>query len=251
MDVGAVSHPQVQEQQEKYTVAEVMDWLQQTGGEEFPPPPVPDASWERPDNHMDAMTKGKGNKGKGFSKGGGIYAGKGAQNPGKGARAPLICHRCGGAGHPESVCPIPVGSTSNVVCNCCKGRGHVMAMCTSYGGGKFVPPSQRPRKGGKGISDVDQPHGTAIVPWSQMGPGTQPAQNPNDGNNWGPEAPWMKAAVRPMDSVQQAQRPVWKMKVIYSVSKAQEVNNPQYKQEPEEEEDGEWKVKTQRGEMKV
>ena len=83
MDVGALSHPEDQGKQEKYTVAEVLEWLQHTGGEDYPPPPVPDASWERPDNHMDALAKGKGTKGKGYSKGGGNFAGKGNQYAGK------------------------------------------------------------------------------------------------------------------------------------------------------------------------
>ena len=59
MGVGAVSCPEGQGEQEKYMVSEVIEWLQQTGGEDYLPPPVPDASWERPDNHMDAMVKGK------------------------------------------------------------------------------------------------------------------------------------------------------------------------------------------------
>ena len=84
MDVGALSYHEDSGERERYTVAEVMEWLQQTGGEDYPPPPVPDASWEKPDNHLDAMAKGKGTKGKGFSEGGGHFVGEGG---------PICCER--------------------------------------------------------------------------------------------------------------------------------------------------------------
>ena len=116
-----------------------------------------------------------------------------------------------------------------------------MAMCTSYGGGKFVPPSQRPRRGGKGISDVSEypQQGTAIVPWNPAGSGMHMQPNPGEGGSWGGDAPWMKAAAKPMDSVQLAQGTGWKMKVIYSIQKAQDLYDPQYNEDEDVEKEKE------------
>ena len=256
MDVIGVAwkeEPDSQGEEERYTAAEWQEWEQHQQDAHYPPPPVPDPSWTRGDNHLDAMGKGvKGGKGKGPGKGGG-----------KGGKGQLICRRCGGAGHPERVCGTPIGSTSTITCNVCKGRGHTMALCPSYGGGKYVPPQQRQRSAGKGgISDLaERPPEAgsqgAVVPWVPPS-GTQHAQLPpatQNAANWAMNGPWMGAGARPIDSVQRqvAPDPVpgWKMKVIYSITKAQNKYKPEYNNaidvEEEEEESPDWKVPVMKG----
>ena len=99
------------------------------------------------DNHVDAFN------GKGGGKGG--AKGKGKGKGGKGERPPLKCNRCLGLGHPERVCATLAGSTSKLRCTVCSGVGHDAKDCTSYGGGKYLPPSQRPRAPVRGVSAID------------------------------------------------------------------------------------------------
>ena len=60
----------------------------------------------------------------------------------------------------------------------------------------------------------------------------------------------MKAAAKPMDSVQMAQGTGWKMKIIHSIHKAQELYDPGCNEDADAEKEESWKVKMKRGDMK-
>ena len=142
-----------------------------------------------------------------------------------------------------------------------------MAMCSSYGGGKYVPPHMRTKGGTKGgvsgLTDYPQDGGNQgmMVPWNPNGqmqnpqmPQVGPTQNPQmppatqNAADWARNGPWMNTGAKTVDSLQQSgtqPAPPWKMKIIYSITKAQKQYEPQYSAEETqetEEEDLSWSV---------
>ena len=233
---------------EKYTHEEWAEWYQSP---EYSPVAENPSEW----NHIDGLKGGKkGGKGwggsawspkgaawspKGGKKGGGDYGGGKA---GKGGGwQPMACHTCNGKGHPARVCPTPVGSTSTIACNICQGNGHIGRDCTSYGGGKYLPPSMRGKGGKRGVSAIDdQDQGTANGQGGKTDSALQPGLSMMQ--QWLASGPWM-GTPQTISSVQGSAStgtgpvpPAWAMKVIRSLDKKIKAYKPDYSSEPDDEE---------------
>lgn len=196
-----------------------------------------------------------------------------------GSFQPIQCRRCQGRGHPERVCATPDGSTSTTAYAVCKGKGHWGKDCTSFGGGRYVPPAQRKGggKGGRGANSLEDgaaqgahpnqaaqmgpPPGTTMfsqwaanamrqsdVPpasWGQQMGGWAPPSGQQTGG-WAPPAGPGSCA-----SVQLA----WAMKVIRCLDRKIRAYQPQHAPDDEDQDDkaedqDAWKVRVVRGTVK-